>query len=76
MNIRKFMTSDVSGREAEFTYELFATANHAGGANGGHCYSWVLKDGQWYVCDDMHVKRFASVSDTNNYVLFYRQVVA
>jgi ubiquitin C-terminal hydrolase len=76
MNIHKFLTSDIRGREKEFTYELFATANHTGGVNAGHCYSWIRNNDTWFACDDMSIKRFASVSDANNYLLFYRQLLS
>jgi len=38
-------------------YELFATANHIGTPQGGHCFSYIKSpEGKWYLADDSNIE--------------------
>jgi ubiquitin carboxyl-terminal hydrolase 8 len=58
-------------------YELFATANHIGTPQGGHCFSYVKSPaGKWYIADDNNIQEInkqGSLSGAEPYILFYRK---
>jgi ubiquitin C-terminal hydrolase len=57
-------------------YELFGILNHEGGIKGGHYYSYVLRDKQWFILNDNYVQLISSdaIIHESNYCLFYRKI--
>jgi ubiquitin C-terminal hydrolase len=57
-------------------YQLFGIVNHEGSINGGHYYSYVLRDKTWFSLNDEIVKSISldSVIHESNYCLFYRKI--
>lgn len=58
-------------------YELFATANHIGTPQGGHCFSYIKSPaGKWYIADDNNIQEInkqGALSGAEPYILFYRK---
>jgi ubiquitin carboxyl-terminal hydrolase 8 len=58
-------------------YELFATANHIGTPQGGHCFSYIKSPaGKWYIADDNNIQEInkqGALSGADPYILFYRK---
>jgi len=58
------------------SYELFGIINHEGGIKGGHYYSYILREKQWFSMNDQIVRPISSdeVIHESNYCLFYRKI--
>lgn len=72
LDVTPYMSIDrkVSGR-----YELYATGNHIGDANRGHCYSVIKNDGKWYLFNDETVHQTQiNLENNDQYLLFYRRI--
>ena len=58
-------------------YELFATANHIGTPQGGHCFSYIKSpEDKWYLADDSNIEEInkkGPLSGAEPYILFYRK---
>ena len=57
-------------------YQLYAVSNHTGGLNGGHCFSYIESDGNWYDFNDIYVHLITKEKVLTNsaYVLFYKKI--
>jgi ubiquitin carboxyl-terminal hydrolase 2/21 len=57
-------------------YQLYAVSNHIGGSNGGHCFSYIESDGNWYEFNDIYVHLITKEKVLTNsaYVLFYKKI--
>jgi ubiquitin C-terminal hydrolase len=61
---------------AKNVYDLYAVCNHVGDLNGGHYFSYVKQDGNWYEMNDGLIKNIVNTSRINNhyaYILFYQK---
>lgn len=54
-------------------YELYATGNHLGTPNGGHCYTHIKIGDKWILANDHILSQQSRTDDRHKYVLFYRQ---
>jgi ubiquitin carboxyl-terminal hydrolase 2/21 len=57
-------------------YDLYAVCNHVGDLNGGHYFSYVKQDGNWYEINDGLIKGITNASRVVNhyaYILFYQK---
>lgn len=68
-NVNLFYKNDIP------KYNLYAVANHSGGADGGHYYAYCknMLNGCWYEMNDTHVIRMkkSDVVTSNAYILFF-----
>ena len=55
-------------------YELFGIINHHGNVMGGHYYSYIKKNGQWYMYNDTNVSIISNIISSDNYCFFYRKI--
>jgi len=55
-------------------YELFGIINHHGNVMGGHYYSYIKKNGQWYMFNDTNVSNISNIISSDNYCFFYRKI--
>eukprot|EP00667_Euglena_gracilis_P004697 EG_transcript_4717 len=57
-------------------YSLFAVVVHKGGYGSGHYVAYVLKENDWFLCDDETVRRVTleEVAGCSAYVLCFRKV--
>jgi ubiquitin C-terminal hydrolase len=57
-------------------YQLFGIINQDGGIDGGHYYSYVYKNDQWFSLNDGFVQSISedSLFHSGNYCLFYRKI--
>jgi len=57
-------------------YQLFGILNHEGSIHGGHYYSYVLREKQWFSLNDQIVQFISSddIIHESNYCLFYRKI--
>lgn len=71
-DIRGHMTHDTERTR----YELYATGNHIGAVQSGHCTAYACdlenKD-KWYWIDDMGVTEITALDGSQVYLLFYRR---
>ncbi len=56
------------------SYELFGIINHVGNIFGGHYFSYVKKNNDWYCCDDINYSKINEneIINSSNYCLFFR----
>lgn len=69
-------SSDDQQQNPDPKYELYATVNHFGVANGGHYTAYCKYEGEkWFVKDDNTVRGLASnsISGPSTYILFFRR---
>jgi hypothetical protein len=55
-------------------YELFGIINHEGSVMGGHYYSYIKKNNQWLIFNDISVSNVNNIVSSNNYCFFYRKI--
>ena len=57
-------------------YRLYAVSNHIGGSGGGHYFSYVEVEGNWYEFNDIYVNSINKdkVLTNSAYVLFYKKI--
>lgn len=57
-------------------YELFGIINHEGSNQGGHYYSYIKKEGEWYSINDHFIQSISldQLIHESNYCLFYRKI--
>ena len=58
----------------ECKYELFGIINHQGNVMGGHYYSYIKKNNQWFMFNDMTVTNISNIISSDNYCFFYRKI--
>lgn len=69
------LTPYMSAPRGPCRYELYATANHMGQPEFGHCKSFVKLNGKWYTADDERVQAANQGLDTQGqYILFYKLI--
>ena len=57
-----------------YKYNLYAVANHTGGARGGHYYAYIKNGDSWYNFNDTQVTKLTArhkIVSSNVYLLFY-----
>jgi ubiquitin carboxyl-terminal hydrolase 8 len=56
-------------------YELVGIINHIGNIFGGHYFSYVKKQDNWYCCDDTTTRKIneKEIINSSNYCLFFRR---
>jgi ubiquitin carboxyl-terminal hydrolase 2 len=55
-------------------YELFGVINHEGNLYGGHYFSFIKGDNQWFMFNDNQIKKIDTFIHPSNYCLFYRKI--
>ena len=57
-------------------YRLYAVSNHVGGYNGGHYFSYIEANNNWFEFNDMYVNSINrdKVLTNSAYVLFYKKI--
>lgn len=60
-----------SAPRTQTKYELYATGNHLGDAQGGHYYAHIRKDKEWYVVNDNHITKQGAPAE-HKCLLFYK----
>ena len=69
------MSKYVNGyNKRTYKYDLYAVANHTGGATGGHYYAYIKNGGCWYNFNDTQVTKLTNrhkIISSNVYLLFY-----
>lgn len=58
----------------EIFYDLFGTVNHLGNLQSGHYVTNVKVEGQWFRCNDQHVRstdEATVLTSQGAYILFY-----
>jgi len=55
-------------------YELFGVINHEGNPYGGHYFSFVKRDNQWFMFNDNQIQKIDTFIHPSNYCLFYRKI--
>jgi len=55
-------------------YELFGVINHEGNLYGGHYFSFIKGDNEWFMFNDNQIKKIDTFIHPSNYCLFYRKI--
>jgi ubiquitin carboxyl-terminal hydrolase 8 len=57
------------------SYELTGIINHTGNIFGGHYFSYVKKQNEWFCCDDTNTRKMSEkeIINSSNYCLFFRR---
>eukprot|EP00669_Euglena_mutabilis_P004402 TRINITY_DN1573_c0_g1_i1.p4 TRINITY_DN1573_c0_g1~~TRINITY_DN1573_c0_g1_i1.p4 ORF type:complete len:117 (-),score=9.69 TRINITY_DN1573_c0_g1_i1:32-382(-) len=76
--MRRYCVTDPIPAPDHTQYALFAVVVHLGGFGSGHYVAYVLKGGQWFLCDDEQVRRVTvdEVRGCGAYVLCYARTPA
>jgi ubiquitin carboxyl-terminal hydrolase 8 len=71
LNLSKYMTYNTQ----EVLYDLYAVCDHTGTMDGGHYYSIIKHDNNWYKFNDTDVIRVYdnNVISSSTYCLFYKK---
>ena len=59
-----------------YIYELIGTGNHSGSLMGGHYYSYIKKDKDWYMANDTIIDKIENkntIISKSTYLFFYRK---
>jgi ubiquitin C-terminal hydrolase len=58
------------------TYQLFGIMNHDGNNQGGHYYSYILREESWFSLNDHFIQSISTenIIHKSNYCLFYRKI--
>ena len=71
LDLSKYMSKPTDRK-----YKLYAICNHIGGMGGGHYFSYIEKEGNWYEFNDSVVKSLPieKVLTNGAYILFYKLI--
>jgi len=69
LDLSPYMTHNIEKR-----YKLYGIVNHIGGMNGGHYFSYIENNGQWYEFNDSSVRTIPieNIVSSSAYILFYQ----